>query len=706
MVLLVFAGVLIYLAWQSKQSDPTKDAATSPAGQSPTSGPAASAPAPEPTQAEAPKPKPKPEPEPAAGKPKHTWNDNRMRSGREYHILGSLDANSGYVFQIELTSRGAAVYTVKLAKYYETVDDKRLAQDDPAAYAKALRDRPDKYKGHYPVLNPVRSGGREYLSFATQTLTIRDAAGKELWWGDLSSLDWRLDKSQPTTNPAVAQKLQFSYTLYRDVPKRALKDPKKYARYAFLTIYKTYTVRKDDYTLGVEVSFKNHTKGPLTVAFDQSGPTGVPRENYRQDMRHAGYGCLNLEDNLAEIRLKPRGELAKWKPGAPERVGDSVGDNNQGPILWVGQTNQFFGSMMYLVPREPESLAAPNYQAGFYVAAVEESPTSRTFLTGVEIPALKLPKGLSGPVVFDVFAGPKKRDMFDDEKAPYFKQQYKDLNYLGTIQFVGCTFCTIPGLSRGMMWLLQKLSAVGNYGVAIIILVVMVRLVLHPLTKRSQVSMAKMQKLSPKMQKLKEKYADDKDTLNKEMMKLYKQQGATPLLGCLPMFLQMPIWIALWTALRASVELRHAAFLPFWLTDLAAPDRLFTWDASLPLIGNSLNLLPVLLTVAMFFQTMLNPQMSGQAPSASKEQAQQQKMMKFMMPVMMLLIFYNMPSGLNLYIMTSTFAGVTESFFIRKHIRVKQEAEEAVETKVAVPGKGPRASRPKKPKGPFWTKRG
>jgi len=690
-VLLVFAGVLIFMTMYNKKSPP-KDAATPPAVQSPTSAPSTA-------------PAPKPKPKTTAAKPEHRWDDNRLLD-EEYHTLGSLQANSGYVIQVELTSRGAAVYTLKLAKYYGTVADKRLAAKDPTAYAKALRDKPDKYKGHYSVLNPVRHGGREYLPFATRMLTIRDAKGKVLWWGDLSMVQWQLDKSQPTTDPAAAQVLRFSYTLYRDVPPKALKDPKKYARYAFLTVHKTYTVRKDDYSLGLELSFENHTKDALTVAFDQSGPTGVPRENYRQDMRHAAYGYLNLEDNLAEIRLKPRGELAKWKPGAPERVGDSVGDNNQGPILWVGQTNQFFGSMMYLVPREPDSLAASSYQAGFYVAAADETSTSRTFLTGVDIPALKLPGRKSGSVVFDVFAGPKKRDMFDDEKAPYFKQQYKDLNYLGTIQFVGCTFCTIPGLSRGMMWLLQKLAAVGNYGVAIIILVVMVRIVLHPLTRRSQVSMAKMQKLTPKMQKLKEKYADDKDTLNKEMMKLYKEQGATPLLGCLPMFLQMPIWIALWTALRASVELRHAAFLPFWLTDLAAPDRLFTWTADLPLIGHSLNLLPVLLTVAMFLQTKLNPQMSGQAPAATKDQAQQQKMMKFMMPVMMLFIFYNMPSGLNLYIMTSTFAGVTEGFFIRKHIRAKQEAEDAAETKVAVPGKGPRSSRPKKPKGPFWIKRG
>jgi YidC/Oxa1 family membrane protein insertase len=257
-----------------------------------------------------------------------------------------------------------------------------------------------------------------------------------------------------------------------------------------------------------------------------------------------------------------------------------------------------------------------------------------------------------------------------------------------------------------MMWLLDQLSwaALGNYGVAIIILVLLVRLVLHPLTKKSQISMMRMQKLAPQMQKLKEKYADDKNTLNKEMMKLYKEQGASPLLGCLPMLLQMPILVALFRGLNSIVELRHAAFLPVWITDLAAPDALFTFGKELPLIGSAFNLLPILLTVAMFVQQKFTPQ-SAQA-AASPEQAQQQKMMKFMLPAMMLVFFYKAASGLNLYFMTSTFAGVLDGYFVRKHIREKEAAEAALQTTIKVPGKAARSARPKKPKGPFWVKGG
>jgi len=223
----------------------------------------------------------------------------------------------------------------------------------------------------------------------------------------------------------------------------------------------------------------------------------------------------------------------------------------------------------------------------------------------------------------------------------------------------------------------------------------------------------KMQKLGPQMQKIKEKYKDDKEAQNREMMTMYKQAGATPILGCLPMFLQMPIWIALWTSLRISVDLRHAAFLPVWLNDLAVPDALIPFGGPVPIPGLSclgvppiygFNLLPLLVCVAMVLQMKMNPQA---AQAAGGQQSQQtSKMLMYMMPVMMLFIFYSMPAGLNLYIMTSTFAGVVEQKIIRRHIQARQEADAARETTVAAPGKAARGHRPKKPRGPFWTKRG
>ena len=216
--------------------------------------------------------------------------------------------------------------------------------------------------------------------------------------------------------------------------------------------------------------------------------------------------------------------------------------------------------------------------------------------------------------------------------------------------------------------------------------------------------MMKMSRLAPLAEEIKKKYANNKAEQQKQMMALYKEQGASPILGCLPMFLQMPIWIALYSAIYASIDLRGAAFLPFWITDLSAPDALFQLPeatASIPLIGGflgtSFNLLPILLGISMFLQQKLMS--SSSATAASSQAAQQQKMMMWMMPIMMLLFLYRAPSGLNLYIMSSTAGGVFEQYIIRKHIREK-EAQEAI-GRVSVTSKTGGKLKKKKPKPPF-----
>jgi YidC/Oxa1 family membrane protein insertase len=192
----------------------------------------------------------------------------------------------------------------------------------------------------------------------------------------------------------------------------------------------------------------------------------------------------------------------------------------------------------------------------------------------------------------------------------------------------------------------------------------------------SQVSMSKFSKLAPKAEEIKKKYADNKAEMNKQLMALYKKQGATPIMGLLPMMAQMPIWIALYSAIYASIELRGAAFLPFWITNLSAPDSLVRFATiTLPLFGkiSSLNLLPILMGVAFYLQQKLMPSQAKAA--ATPEAAQQQKMMSVMMTVLFPLMLYRAPSGLNLYIMASTFAGVIEQFVIRRHIQKKEQAE-------------------------------
>jgi YidC/Oxa1 family membrane protein insertase len=241
------------------------------------------------------------------------------------------------------------------------------------------------------------------------------------------------------------------------------------------------------------------------------------------------------------------------------------------------------------------------------------------------------------------------------------------------------------------VWILAGLHFVlRDWGLAIIALVCFVRLLLHPITKRSQVSMMGMQKMAPQMELLKKKFANDPTALQQAQTELYKSVGFTPVLGCLPMFLQMPIFIALWRSLQTTFELRQAPFLYFfgihftWIHDLSMPDALVKFSS--PFIVpyflwhiNGLNLLPLLMAVVTFINMKyFTPQPAATTP----EQQQQQKMMLWMTLVFPLML-YSTPSGLILYYLTSTSLGIFESKRIRAHIK-EREAEAAAKGTVIV----------------------
>jgi YidC/Oxa1 family membrane protein insertase len=651
--------------------------------------------------------------------------------GPDIFSTGSLDPAKGFLFQVEFDSHGGAINTIKLSKVFTTDADKRAweaSKGDHAAYLAKVAASKGRLKGHYCLLNPVG----QFRAYATQWITI-GLKGSSLppTTVPLGKLPWNHEAAEQTTQPtgdANTVEVRFSTIIKRDLNHDKPSEKEDYQ--PALKITKIYTITKQDYSLKMRLKVVNLSATPLVAYIDQLGPAGVPLEGLSGgvDDRFLVYARQKADGGKIEPVYRMHAELQGGKEPVDEPIALGRSDD-AAPILWVGESNKFFASMVYLEPTAPGSLAAPGWQADFYFLSEPESRESNIHIPAIRIggrrpkedtfanhvPDMALPAGGAKEMTFDIFAGPKKRDMLTDAAAPYFKPLYKQLDYIGSINFQSC-FCAFDSLTLGMMWLLQAISklAFGNYGVAIMILVVLVRLVLHPLTKKSQMSMMNMQKLAPEMEKIKKKYADDKEALQREQMKLYKNQGLAPMLGCLPMFLQMPIWISLWGSLSVAFELRHAAFLPIWITDLAAPDAIFTWSNPiiLPLIGgmtgpiHSFNLLPLLLTVAMFLQAKLNPQMTGAAAAPTKEQETQQKMMRYMMPAMMLLFFYNAASGLTLYIMTSTFAGVFEQMVIRRHIEAKRAVEAALTTTVRIPGKAPRDNRPKKPKGPMFFKKG
>jgi len=176
-----------------------------------------------------------------------------------------------------------------------------------------------------------------------------------------------------------------------------------------------------------------------------------------------------------------------------------------------------------------------------------------------------------------------------------------------------------------------------NYGIVIILFSILVKIVVYPLTKKSYKSMKEMSRVQPLLTELREKYKSDPQRLNKETMKLYKEHGINPLGGCLPMLLQLPLLGALFIVFRSTIQLRGASFIPGWIDDLSSADTIFTLPFSLPLYGDQFNILPILMAGTMMFQS----KMTMQDPK--------QKAMVYIMPIFMLLIFNQFPSGLNLY---------------------------------------------------------
>lgn len=195
-----------------------------------------------------------------------------------------------------------------------------------------------------------------------------------------------------------------------------------------------------------------------------------------------------------------------------------------------------------------------------------------------------------------------------------------------------------------------------NYGVAIILLTIFVKILFAPLTHISFESMRRMQALQPKIKALQNTYKNDPQRMQKELMGLYKKNKVNPLGGCLPMLLQMPIFIALYQVLSQAVELRGASFFG-WIHDLSQPDRLFTLPFSAPLIGNAINVLPLIMIGTMLWQQRLNPS-SGMDP-------QQEKMMAFM-PIVFGFVFYNLPSGLVIYWTLSNLLTIIHQLLIKR----------------------------------------
>jgi YidC/Oxa1 family membrane protein insertase len=310
--------------------------------------------------------------------------------------------------------------------------------------------------------------------------------------------------------------------------------------------------------------------------------------------------------------------------------GAPTGTSYAPPVQWVGVESQYFlASAITQSGRDSSAFLGPLGrdlgQAALGTAAFEVPPgtgISRTY------------RLFFGPKVPEIVAGvdPRLEDSINAGWA-----------------FVRPLVHAFEAMLR---WTYEHVIA--NYGVAIILLTLLVRVVTFPLTQRSMKSMKRFSVIAPQMKELQEKYGSDRDKLQEEMMKLYKQKGMNPLSamggGCVPILIQMPFMIALYFALQTSIELRHAPFA-LWINDLSAPENFFS------IAGLPVRLLPLLMGGSMLLQQRLTP-----APNADPQQRQ----MMTLMSVVFTFMFYQFPSGLVLYWFVSNLLGIAQQVYVNR----------------------------------------
>jgi len=612
--------------------------------------------------------------------------------------LGSADPNSGFTFQLELSSKGAAIRKATFSEF----DDRDYKDPQPLV-----------------ILSPVQErDGREILSMANREFVLVEQG----WQFALDKLSWKSSDARIAEDGS--QTARFEATIkVQDTNEPVLK------------LIKTYKIIPHSYLLECKLTVENLSGIEQKVRFNLAGAGGLGREAFRTDMRKVIGGFLTseaevvssrqgvssaaffrrklgLKDAMAQYQqaLRAGNQTQIEKARKNLRIGHNLPEQYRHTnFLWAAAVNKYFAAILVPLPEEGKEYCdwVTDKTGRFHNPDGDSRADSGDETIGFDLKIAPNTLTAAGQANsskiynFQLYIGPKDKSLFDKN------ERYRELGFVWTIDFMGCC-CPgwiIKPLAFGILALMKWMYVfIHNYGVVIIILVFLMRLAMHPVTKKSQVSMSKMSKLAPKAEEIKKKYANNKAEMNKQMMALYREQGASPVMGFLPMMVQMPIWIALWSAVYASIDLRGAAFLPFWITDLSLPDALyrFTTPIVVPLLGwkiLSLNLLPLLMGVAFYLQQKLMP--SQAAASTNPQVAQQQKMMMIMMPLLFPLMLYNAPSGVNLYIMASTFAGVFEQHVIRKHIREKEQAES--QGLVSATSKTGGKVKKKKPK-PFFKK--
>ncbi|MFQ5591015.1 MAG: YidC/Oxa1 family membrane protein insertase [Phycisphaerae bacterium] len=550
--------------------------------------------------------------------------------------------SSDYRMHLVLSNVGASIESATMSDHAEAIDNPQ----------------------RYLLLAPVRrDNGTLYRSLAIERISIDDVA--------LTLYDKRWNVGPVTTRETAGREEAEQVVYWIEI---------RHNDRPALRITRTLTLPRQSRESGrhdveSDLRIENLSPEPHQVLVTYRGGLGIRQANQRMDDRYVDWGIRS--GGFVNGSRKAQAKIAGGA-GTPHELFSASASDPSLRFSWAATANTYFTCTIAPLNRNLDGEAD-------YITSVAAFDLDGSNLTHDDVtvrfvsrPETVAPgSALSYPAA--IYLGEKDARTFKTE------QDYRNRNYYFQISS-GFGMCTFTVLVELMIWLLNGLFyVVRDFGVAIIILVLLVRALLHPITKKGQVNMVRMQhrmqELAPKIEEIKKKYANDKARMNQEMMKL-NINPAGQIITCLPMMIQMPIWVALYLSLSNNILMRHEScvFLP-WIHDLTAPDALFTFSSHLviPIVGwtiDSFNLLPLLVAVFMYTQQKLQPKPAPN-PNMTDQQRQQQEMMQKMMPlmsIMMLLIFYKMPAGLNLYIMSSSLFGTIEQKRIRAHIKEQEAA--------------------------------
>lgn len=374
-----------------------------------------------------------------------------------------------------------------------------------------------------------------------------------------------------------------------------------------LVVVRTYTFDNNKYNISVSQNITNTSSNPANLIIDNSLARDFDPDGDSFSLLNAhsytftGVAYSTSEDKFRKESFK---DIAKTN-GQPSTVGN-IGNG------WVAFVEHYFESAW--IPQSPnatiyyKNIGEDVFEAGEYTS-MNVQPNQSQETTSVLY---------SGPII-------------KNNLAPLAPNLEKTLDY-GMLSF----------FSEIIFWIMFHIHAlVGNWGLAIILVTCLIKAIFYPLSAKSYRSMAKMRMLQPRIKRLQENYKDDKQALGKKMMEMYKSEKVNPLSGCLPMVVQIPIFISLYWVLLESVELRHAPFM-FWIHDLSMKDPFYV--------------LPILMGISMFLQQKISP-----APA----DPMQAKIMMFL-PVMFTFLFSSFPAGLVLYWLTNNLISITQQYIITR----------------------------------------